>query len=78
MTPAQWLDYAKACFDPLYREGEAGNPDMMSLRLHLRIIGRPGRIWAFEEFLRHVKARKAIWIATRHEIAQHLPKVDPA
>jgi allantoinase len=78
MTPAQWLDYAKHCFDQLYREGESGNPKMMSLGLHLRIIGRPGRIWAFEDFLRHVKARDGVWITTRQEIAQHLTKVDPA
>jgi allantoinase len=78
MTPAQWLDYAKACFNQLYREGEEGNPKMMSLGLHLRIIGRPGRIWAFEEFVRHIKAHEGVWIATRHEIAQHLAMVDPA
>lgn len=77
MTPAQWLDYARNCFDQLYREGAAGNPKMMSLGLHLRIIGRPGRIWALEEFFRHVTARRDVWIATRHEIAQHLARIDP-
>lgn len=77
-TPANWLDYARRCFDQLYREGVAGNPKMMSLGLHLRIIGRPGRIWAFEEFLRHVRAHDDVWIATRREIAQHLSVVDPA
>lgn len=71
MTPAQWLDYAKHCFDQLYREGEEGNPKMMSLGLHLRIIGRPGRIWAFEEFLRHVTSKPDVWIASRRQIAQH-------
>jgi allantoinase len=77
MTPTQWLEYAKNCFDQLYREGEAGNPKMMSLGLHLRIIGRPGRIWALEEFLRHVTAKKDVWITTRHSIAQHLATVVP-
>lgn len=77
-TPANWLDYARRGFDQLYREGEEGNPKMMSLGLHLRIIGRPSRIWAFEEFLRHVKAHDGVWIATRREIAQHLAAVDPA
>lgn len=77
MTPAQWLDYATRCFDQLYREGAAGNPKMMSLGLHLRIIGRPGRIWALEEFFRHVTAQRDVWITTRHAIAQHLAKVDP-
>ena len=70
-TPANWLDYARRCFDQLYREGLEGNPKMMSLGLHLRIIGRPGRIWAFEEFLRHVRGHDDVWIATRREIAEH-------
>ena len=77
-TPANWLDYARRCFDQLYREGVAGNPKMMSLGLHLRIIGRPGRIWAFEEFLRHAKAHDGVWFATRAEIAEALAAVEPA
>ena len=78
MTPQQWLDYAKNSFDQLYREGEEGYPKMMSLGLHLRIIGRPGRIWALEAFLEHACAKQNIWIATRHQIAQHLAKTNPA
>jgi allantoinase len=71
LTPRAWLQYAVDSFDQLYREGEGGNPKMMSLGLHLRIIGRPGRIWAFEEFLRHVTSKPDVWIATRREIARH-------
>lgn len=77
MTPTMWLDYAKNCFDQLYREGEEGNPKMMSLGLHLRIIGRAGRIWALEEFLRHVRSKQDVWIASRRDIAQHLAVVNP-
>jgi allantoinase len=77
-TPANWLDYARRCFDQLLREGREGNPRMMSLGLHLRIIGRPGRIWAFEEFLKYVRAHDDVWVATRHEIAQALAAVEPA
>jgi allantoinase len=77
-TPANWLDYAKRCFDQLYREGIEGNPKMMSLGLHLRIIGRPGRIWAFEEFLKHVRSHDDVWIATRREIAEHFAAQVPA
>jgi allantoinase len=77
-TPANWLDYARRCFDQLYREGAEGTPRMMSLGLHLRIIGRPGRIWALEEFFKHVRAHDDVWIATRHQIARHLAQVDPA
>jgi allantoinase len=71
LTPRAWLQYAVDCFDQLYREGEAGAPKMMSLGLHLRIIGRPGRIWAFEEFLKHVTSKPDVWIATRRDIASH-------
>ncbi|WP_430387115.1 polysaccharide deacetylase family protein [Blastomonas fulva] len=71
MTPNQWLDYAVRCFDQLYAEGEEGNPKMMSLGLHLRIIGRPGRIWALEEFFRHVRGKSDVWVTTRRAIAQH-------
>lgn len=77
-TPANWLDYARRCFDQVYREGVEGNPKMMSLGLHLRIIGRPARIWALEEFLRHVRDHDDVWIATRRDIAAHLAIVDPA
>ncbi len=77
-TPAAWLDYARHTFDQLYREGEQGNPKMMSLGLHLRIIGRPGRVWALEHFLRHVRACEDVWVATRAEIADHFAQLVPA
>jgi peptidoglycan/xylan/chitin deacetylase (PgdA/CDA1 family) len=76
-TPEQWLDYAVATFDQLYAEG-ASAPRMMSLGLHLRIIGRPGRIGALERFVRHVKARPRVWCATRLEIAERLRAAVPA
>jgi hypothetical protein len=47
---------------------------MMSLGLHLRIIGRPGRIWAFKAFLDHVATKPDVWIAARAEIAQAFTK----
>ncbi len=72
-----WLTYAKRNFDQIYREGVEGNPKMMSLGLHLRIIGRAGRIWALEEFFKHVRAHDGVWVATRKAIADHLAKVDP-
>jgi len=43
----------------------------MSLGLHLRIIGRPGRIGAFEDFLDYVTGRDDVWIAKREDIARH-------
>lgn len=78
MTPEQWLAYAIRNFDQIYREGAEGAPKMMSLGLHLRIIGRPGRIWALEQFFRHVRAHDGVWVATRHQIARHFMALEPA
>jgi allantoinase len=77
ITPEQWVNYAKRNFDQAYKEGVQGNPKMMSLGLHLRIIGRPGRIWALQEFFRHVAAHKGVWVTTRQQIAQHFAKAYP-
>jgi allantoinase len=76
--PEQWLAYAIGNFDQVYREGMEGKPKMMSLGLHLRIIGRPGWIWALEEFFRHVRKHDRVWVTTRHQIAHTLAAVDPA
>ncbi|MDC0073733.1 polysaccharide deacetylase family protein [Alphaproteobacteria bacterium] len=71
LTPEQWTKYAIDTFDWLYEEGLKGESKYMSLGLHLRIIGRPGRIGAFEKFLIHIKSKKDVWIATRLDIANH-------
>lgn len=70
-TPRAWADYAIDTFDWLYAEGEAGAPRMMSLGLHLRIIGRPGRIGALDRVLAHITSKPGVWIATRRAIAAH-------
>ena len=72
-TPDQWLKYAIDNLEWSIAEGDH-EVNMMSIGLHLRIIGRPGRIWALEKFLAHVTERQrqgAVWIATREEIASH-------
>jgi allantoinase len=73
-TPDQWLKYAKDNLDWALAEGEH-EVNMMSIGLHLRIIGRPGRIWALEEFLAYAAQRarepRGVWIATREAIARH-------
>ena len=76
-TPGQWLDYAIATFDQLYDEGAAA-PKIMSLGLHLRIIGRPGRIGALARFIDHVRSKPDVWCATRLAIAQHFARSVPA
>jgi len=60
--------YCCAAFDRLYEEA-ARVPRMMSVGLHLRIIGRPGRIAGLEQFLRYAAARAGVWFARRDEIA---------
>jgi allantoinase len=67
-TPDQWLKYAIDTFDTLYRERREGFR-MMSLGLHLRIIGRPGRIWALEQFLEHALTHDDVWPVRRRDLA---------
>ena len=69
-TPAEWLRYALDTFDWLYEEG-ATHPKMMSLGLHLRVIGRPGRIGYLQQFIEHVMRHPGVWITTRRDIAAH-------
>lgn len=79
-------DFARYCiaaFDRLYAEG-ATAPRMLSIGLHLRIIGRPARIGGLEAFLDHALSREGVWFARRDEIAHHwrsglgLPRWTPA
>jgi len=77
LTPADWLEYAIDTFEWLYREGVEA-PRMMSLGVHLRIIGRPGRIGYFEKFLDHVAAKPGVWITTRKNIANSWAAQNPA
>ena len=70
----QFFDYLKAAFDTLYREGDPGGlnaPKMLSVGLHCRIIGRPGRIEALERFLDYVLQHRQVWICRRVDIARH-------
>jgi len=73
---ADFADYVLEAFDWLYREG-ASAPKMMSVGLHLRIIGRPGRIGALERILAAMRARSGVWIARRDDIARHWLALDP-
>ncbi len=75
-TPDMWLKYAIDTFETLYAEGSE-QPRMMSLGLHLRIIGRPGRIWALKAFLDHVSSKPGVWFSTRLSIAEHFANEVP-
>ncbi|MEM9705272.1 MAG: polysaccharide deacetylase family protein [Pseudomonadota bacterium] len=78
LTAQNWLQYATDTFDWLVDEAKREGPRMMSLGLHLRIIGRPGRIGAFKGFLDHIQGRDDIWVATREEIADAFSQAFPA
>ena len=66
----QFFNYLKDTFDALYLEGEV-SPKMMSVGMHARILGRPGRIMAMRRFLEYVKTFDNVWLCTRREIADH-------
>ncbi|MDE2449220.1 MAG: allantoinase PuuE [Gammaproteobacteria bacterium] len=71
---AQFFDYLRAAFDALYREGDPdglNSPKMLSVGLHCRLIGRPGRIGALERFLEYALQHEAVWICRRIDIARH-------
>jgi peptidoglycan/xylan/chitin deacetylase (PgdA/CDA1 family) len=74
---ADFADYVLEAFEWLHREG-ASAPKMMSVGLHLRVIGRPGRIGALDRILAAMRARGGVWIARRDEIARHWLNLDPA
>ncbi len=67
----QFYAYLKDSFDMLYEEGRHGAPKMMSVGLHCRLAGRPGRAAALARFLDYVICREKVWVARRIDIARH-------
>ena len=78
LTPKDWAQYAIDTFDWLAGEAERDGPRMMSLGLHLRIVGRPGRAGALQRILDHVVDRGNAWVATRRAIAAAYADAVPA
>ena len=72
----QWFAFVRDGFDMLYREG-AKQPKMMSVGLHMRLIGHPARAVGLERLLDHVTQHKAVWVTRRLDIARHWIKVHP-
>ena len=68
--PNGFLTHIRNAFDVLYEEGEEGQPKMMTIGLHCRIIGRPGRFAALKEFVDYISKKEGVWVATRTEIAE--------
>ena len=69
-TGEDFYNYLRDAFDVLYAEGEEA-PKMMSIGLHCRLVGRPGRMRALQRFLDHVQAHSRVWVCRRIDIARH-------
>ena len=65
-----FFTYLRDTFDALYAEGETA-PKMMSVGMHCRLLGRPGRIVALQRFLDHVQKHDRVWVCSRIDIARH-------
>ena len=75
-----FFQYLKDTFDALYAEGDPKGenaPKMMSVGMHCRLLGRPGRITALQRFLDHLSSHDHVWVARRIDIAQHWHAVHP-
>ena len=74
----QFFSYLKDSLDLLYEEGKAGRPKMMSIGLHCRLAGRPGRAQALKRFLDYARRKPGVWFARRIDIARHWADRHPA
>jgi len=68
--------YLRDSFDALYAEGDE-SPKMLSIGMHCRLLGRPGRIVALQRFLDHVQQHERVWICRRIDIARHWQATHP-
>lgn len=76
-TGDQFFAYLRDAFDTLYAEGEE-RPRMMSVGLHCRLAGRPGKMAGLERFLRHAAGHADVWFCRRIDIARHWRATHPA
>jgi hypothetical protein len=77
-TSDDWFSYIRDAFDMLYEEGRNGQPKMMSVGLHMRLIGHPARAVALQRLLDYMAAKRDVWITRRVDIARHWMTVHPA
>lgn len=75
-TGDHFFEYLRDAFDVLYEEGK-DTPKMLSVGLHCRLIGRPGRFRGLQRFLDHIEAHDRVWVTRRVDIAQHWVKHHP-
>ena len=76
-TGGQFYDYLKDAFDVLYAEGGAGAAKMLSIGLHCRLIGRPGKIAGLQKFLAYAQSHPNVWFPRRLDIARHWAATHP-
>ncbi|MFN0163944.1 MAG: allantoinase PuuE [Burkholderiales bacterium] len=77
----QFFQYLRDSFDVLYAEGDPSGldrPKMMSIGMHCRVLGKPGRIAALRRFLDHVESHADVWVCRRIDIARHWSATHPA
>jgi len=76
-TGEHFFQYLKDAFDCLYAEGQEGAAKMMSVGLHCRLIGRPGRVMGLKKFLEYAAGHEGVWFPRRIDIAQHWAAAHP-
>jgi allantoinase len=79
-TGDHFYTYLKDAFDVLYDEGDPNGldrPKMLSIGMHCRLLGRPGRFRALQRFLDHVQQHEHVWITRRIDIARHWASTHP-
>jgi OHCU decarboxylase len=77
ITGGQFFDYLKDAFDTLYAEGAEGRPAMMSIGLHCRLIGRPGKLAGLKRFIDYIAGFDGVWCPRRIDIARHWATTHP-
>lgn len=77
VTGQDFGDYLIDAFDTLYAEGQAGRPAMMSVGLHCRLVGRPGKVAGLKRFIDHIQAHDSVWCPRRIDVAKHWAKTHP-
>ncbi|MBD8063894.1 allantoinase PuuE [Devosia sp. PTR5] len=73
----EYFTFLRDSFDCLYAEGEAGSPKMMSIGLHCRLVGQPGRFQGLKKFIDYIKRFEQVWVPTRLDIARHWAEHHP-
>ena len=79
-TGEHFFVYLRDSFDALYAEGDPAGldrPKMMSIGMHSRLLGKPGRIGALQRFLDHIGRHDQVWVTRRIDIARHWKAVHP-